>query len=87
MARTPTGIVTPTGLAIVHRGVTVPLPATLTPLGQAVAELCADIEAGLIVACPHCGEYGGCECEDWIEWMATAEHAPLDVMTDEDLPY
>jgi phage terminase large subunit GpA-like protein len=37
--------------------------------------------------CPHCGEYGGCDCLDWLEWMATAEHAPLDVMTDEDIPY
>lgn len=82
-----TGILTPTGPAIVHRGVTVPLPATLTPLGQAVAELIADIDAGRIVACPHCGVYGGCDCLDWLEWMATAEHAPLDIMTDEDIPY
>ena len=50
-----TGIITPTGPAIVHRGVTVPLPATLTPLGQAVAALIADIDAGRVVACPYCG--------------------------------
>ena len=87
MPRTPTGIVTPTGPAIRHAGATVPLPRAQTPAGQWVAGIIADIDAGRLLPCPHCGEYGGCDCLDWLEWMATAEHAPLDVMTDEDIPY
>jgi hypothetical protein len=71
-----TGIITARGPAIVHRGVTVQLPATRTPLGDAVAAVIADIDAGEIVACPHCGAVGGCDCLDWIEWMAAVGYPP-----------
>ena len=81
-----TGIVTATGPAIVHRGVTVPLPATRTPLGDAVAAVIADIDAGEIVACPHCGRFD-CECWEWVELMTAPPPADLNVMTAEDLPY
>ena len=89
-----TGIVTDRGPAIVHRGVTVPLPATRTPLGAAVATLgaavatlVAAIDAGELLPCIHCGAYAGCDCLDWLEWMLMADYPPLDEMTDEDLPY
>ena len=65
-----TGIITARGPAIIHRGVTVPLPAARTPLGVAVAALVAAIDAGELLPCRHCGAYGGCDCEEWLEWMA-----------------
>ena len=71
-----TGIVTAAGPAIIHRGVTVPLPATRTPLGAAVATLVAAIDAGELQPCPHCGAVGGCDCLDWIEWMAAVGYPP-----------
>ena len=83
----PSGIVTAAGPAIRHRGVTVPLPATRTPLGAAVAAAVAAIDAGELLPCPYCGAYAGCDCLDWLEWMLMADYPPLDEMTDEDLPY
>ena len=71
-----TGIVTATGPAIVHRGVTVQLPATRTALGAAVATLVAAIDAGELLPCPYCGAGGGCDCIDWIEWMAAVGYPP-----------
>ena len=82
-----TGIITARGPAIIHRGVTVPLPATRTPLGAAVAAAVAAIDAGELLPCPYCGAYAGCDCLDWLEWMLMADYPPLDEMTDEDLPY
>ena len=70
------GIVTDRGPAIVHRGVTVPLPATRTPLGDAVAAAVAAIDRGELLPCPHCGAVGGCDCLDWIEWMAAVGYPP-----------
>jgi hypothetical protein len=71
-----TGIVTAHGLALRHAGVTVPLPATRTPLGAAVAAAVAAIDAGELLPCPHCGAVGGCDCLDWIEWMAAVGYPP-----------
>ena len=82
-----TGIITARGPAIIHRGVTVPLPATRTPLGAAVAAAVAAIDAGELQPCIHCGAYAVCDCLDWLEWMLMADYPPLDEMTDEDLPY
>ena len=79
-----TGIVTADGPAIRHRGVTVQLPATRTPLGAAVVAAIAAIDAGEIVACPHCGRFD-CECWEWAELMSAPE--PRDETTAEDLPY
>ena len=76
------GIVTDRGPAIVHRGVTVPLPATRTPLGDAVAAVIADIDAGEIVACPHCGRYA-CECEQ----PSADPHDDLAVWQDCEIPF
>ena len=82
-----TGIITRTGLAITHRGVTVALPAARTPAGAWIAATVAAIDAGELLPCPHCGKFAGCDCTDWIEWMAAANNRlPLDEMTDEDLP-
>jgi len=57
------GIVTPTGLFVQTGGALVPLPVTRTPLGVALAALIAQIDAGAVQPCPHCGRYA-CECED-----------------------
>ena len=76
------GIVTDRGPAIVHRGVTVQLPATRTPLGDAVAAVIADIDAGEIVACPHCGRYA-CECEQ----PSADPHDDLSAWQDCEIPY
>ena len=76
MAAMPTGIVTTRGPAIRHRGVTVPLPATRTPLGAAVATLVAAIDAGELLPCQHCGAVGGCDCLDWLEWTAAVGYPP-----------
>ena len=81
-----TGIVTAAGPAIRHRGVTVQLPAEHTPLGAAVAAAVAAIDRGEVQPCPHCGAAGGCDCLDWLEWLAHADYPPPDEMTDEDLP-
>ena len=71
-----TGIITDRGPAIMHRGVTVPLPAEHTPLGAAVATLVAAIDAGELLPCQHCGAGGGCDCIDWLEWMAAVGYPP-----------
>ena len=76
------GIVTQHGPALRHAGVTVQLPAARTPLGQAVAALVAAIDAGEIVACPHCGRYA-CECEQ----PSADPHDDLAVWQDCEIPY
>ena len=81
-----TGIVTNTGPAITHRGVTVQIPAARTPAGAWIAATVAAIDAGELLPCPHCGKFAGCDCIDWPEWMASANRLPLDVIADEDLP-
>ena len=50
-----TGIITARGPAIIHRGVTVQLPAERTPLGAAVAAAVAAIDSGELLPCQHCG--------------------------------
>ena len=77
-----TGIVTANGPALRHAGVTVQLPAARTPLGQAVAALVAAIDAGEIVACPHCGRYA-CECEQ----PSADPHDDLAVWQDCEIPF
>ena len=81
-----TGIITDRGPAIRHRGVTVQLPATRTPLGAAVAAAVAAIDAGELQPCPVCGRYA-CECWERVELMTAPPPADLNVMTAEDLPY
>ena len=76
------GIVTQHGPALRHAGVTVQLPAARTPLGQAVAALVAAIDAGEIVACPHCGRYA-CECEQ----PSADPHDDLAVWQDCEIPF
>ena len=86
-----TGIVTATGPAIVHRGVTVQLPAERTSLGEWVAEMVAAIDAGELLPCRHCGVYGECDCEEWIKTMAGAgnadPHADLTVWLEGEIPF
>ena len=77
-----TGIVTATGPAIRHRGVTVPLPATRTALGAAVAALIAAIDAGELQPCPHCGRFD-CECEQ----PSADPHGDLAVWQDCEIPF
>ena len=76
-----TARVTACGSAICHAGVTVPLPAEHTPLGEAVAAMVAAIDAGELLPCRHCGAYGGCDCEERIAAM----QAPPSVDPHEDL--
>ena len=76
-----TGIITARGPAIIHRGVTVPLPATRTPLGAAVATLIAAIDAGELQPCPHCGRFD-CECEQ----PSADPHGDLAVWLEGDIP-
>ena len=81
------GLVTSTGVFVQAGGALLPLPAARTPLGQWMAATVAAIDAGELLPCPHCGKFAGCDCLDWIEWMAAANNRlPLDEMTDEDLP-
>ena len=77
-----TGIITDRGPAIVHRGVTVPLPATRTALGAAVATLVAAIDAGELLPCPYCGRYA-CECEQ----PSADPHGDLAVWQDCEIPF
>ena len=77
-----TGIVTANGPALRHAGVTVQLPVTRTPLGEAVAAMVAAIDAGEIVACPHCGRYA-CECEQ----PSADPHDDLAVWQDCEIPF
>ena len=76
-----TGIITDRGPAIRHRGVTVPLPATRTALGAAVAALIAAIDAGELQPCPHCGRFD-CECEQ----PSADPHGDLSVWLEGDIP-
>ena len=82
-----TGIVTPSGAAVRVGAAVLPLPAARTPAGVWVAGIVAAYDAGELLPCRHCGQYGGCDCIDWIEMMNGAAPLPLDVMTDEDLLY
>ena len=77
-----TGIVTTRGPAIRHRGVTVPLPATRTALGAAVATLVAAIDAGELLPCPHCGRYA-CECEQ----PSADPHGDLSAWLEGEIPF
>ena len=77
-----TGIITARGPAIIHRGVTVQLPATRTPLGAAVAAAVAAIDAGELQPCPHCGRYA-CECEQ----PSTDPHGDLSAWQDCEIPF
>ena len=76
-----TGIITPRGPAIRHRGVTVHLPAEHTPLGAAVAAAVAAIDAGELQPCPHCGRYA-CECEPDAD-----PHGDLSAWLEGEIPY
>ena len=86
-----TGIVTQHGPALRHAGVTVQLPAARTPLGAAVAALVAAIDAGELLPCPHCGAYGGCDCEEWIAAMLAPPpvdpHGDLSVWKSGEIPF
>ena len=77
-----TGIITARGPAIIHRGVTVQLPATRTPLGAAVAAAVAAIDAGELQPCPVCGRYA-CECEQ----PSADPHGDLAVWQDCEIPF
>ena len=44
------------------------MPATRQPVREWVAELAA------LTPRPHCGARGGCDCLDWLEWMAAANN-------------
>ena len=77
-----TGIITARGPAIIHRGVTVQLPATRTPLGDAVAAAVAAIDRGELLPCPHCGRFD-CECEQ----PSADPHGDLAVWQDCEIPY
>ena len=85
------GIITTSGPAIMHRGVTVQLPAVRTPLGEAVAALVAVIDAGELQPCRHCGAYGGCDCEEWIAAMLAPPpvdpHEDLSVWKSGEIPF
>ena len=76
------GIVTQHGPALRHAGVTVQLPATRTPLGDAVAAMIAAIDAGEIAPCPHCGRYA-CECEQ----PSADPHGDLSAWQDCEIPF
>ena len=77
-----TGIITAAGPAIRHRGVTVPLPATRTALGAAVAAAVAAIDAGGLQPCPVCGRYA-CECEQ----PSADPHGDLSAWLEGEIPY
>ena len=77
-----TGIITARGPAIIHRGVTVQLPATRTPLGDAVAAAVAAIDAGELQPCPHCGRYA-CECEQ----PSADPHGDLSAWLEGEIPF
>ena len=82
------GIVTATGPAITHAGVTVPIPAARTPVGAWIAATVAAIDAGEIAPCPHCGKWAGCDCVDWLEWMLPADpHDDLSVWLEGEIPF
>ena len=77
---TPAGVFIPVG-GVLHR-----LPATATPLRDWI-ELAA--AAGELQPCPHCGEVYGCDCGDWLEWMAANAdpHGDLSVFADMEIPF
>ena len=77
-----TGIITARGPAIIHRGVTVQLPATRTPLGAAVAAAVAAIDAGELQPCPVCGRYA-CECEQ----PSADPHGDLSAWLEGEIPF
>ena len=61
------GYVTARGVFVEAGGVMHRLPATKTPVREWVVEL---------LPCPHCGAVGGCDCIDWLEWMAAVGYPP-----------
>ena len=83
------GIVTASGAAVRAGAVTLPLPKTRTPLGEAVAALVAAIDAGELLPCRHCGAYGGCDCEEWGAAMQPSAdpHGDLSAWQDCEIPY
>ncbi len=81
------GIVTATGPAITHAGVTVPIPAARTPVGAWIAATVAAIDAGELQSCPHCGAWAGCDCVDWLEWMSADPHGDLSVWLEGEIPF
>lgn len=67
-----------------------PLPVAKTTLGQWIAKMIAAIDAGELLPCRHCGAYGGCDCEDWIEWIAAPNpdpHGDLSVWLEGEIPF
>ena len=60
------GVVNSAGAFVEVGGVMHRLPATKTPLRE-WAEQMAQME---LPPCRHCGARWGCDCEDWLEWMA-----------------
>ncbi len=82
-----TGIITRTGPAIKHRGVTVALPAARTPAGAWIAATVAAIDAGELQPCPHCGKFAGCDCMDWLEWMAADPPGDLSGGLEGEIPF
>ncbi len=58
------GFVTSAGVFVAVAGQVVPLPPVHTPLRHFV---------DVLLPCPHCGKYFGCDCLDWFEWMLLAE--------------
>ena len=78
------GTVTSAGVFVPIGGSSRRLPATGETLCDWIERAAA---SGELQPCPHCGTWYGCDCVDWLEWMAAANNRlPLDEMTDEDLP-
>lgn len=77
------GHVTPAGVFVEVGAARLPLPATAQTVREWVEQAAA---AGELTPCPHCGEWFGCDCVDWLEYMLLADRRPLDELTDEDIP-
>jgi hypothetical protein len=63
------GHVTPAGVFVEVGAARLPLPATAQTVREWVAEIAS------MPPCIHCGAAcWGCDCADWLEWMAAADH-------------
>lgn len=84
------GIVNSAGVFVEMGGGLVPLPATHTPLGEAVAALIAAIDAGAVEPCPVCGRFD-CDSDDWHEMHTSPldadPHGDLSAFAEWELPY
>ena len=85
------GIVTPSGVFVEVGAARLPLPVARTPVGQWVAQIIADIDAGELQPCRYCGRYFGCDCDDLVELMTappTADpHDDLTWAANEEIPF